>query len=352
MDDFPICQICKQQFTLKGPVPYLLPCLHAVCETCVTSTAGGVISCSTCQREVNLTETQLQKDVVRQREIFHLTAKHRPTELLCTHEDDGNQAVCWCQECDDLFCEYCQTLHGTFKATRKHAVQDIAEIQPGSMDLEQPCSIHGKHPLEFWDKDCNVLICIKCKIGSHAEHDVEDIEVATQSARSQIEANEKEVVSVGSRHHSRIRKAKDEMRVTDETSNTLIGNISHTFHSLKAVLDQREKEVMVALEQSKLQRKSHLEKKITTSESSHQRCKMTADYIQKTLFYGSKSDLLVTKKIIGETTQACVPPPATEDYLPLPVFSTAGLEQLQSAMSSFGSIQTTMSSRESSFQGK
>ncbi|XP_046557820.1 uncharacterized protein LOC124267022 [Haliotis rubra] len=49
MDDFPKCSVCQHQFTLKGPAPYLLPCLHAVCETCVTSVAGGVISCSTCQ---------------------------------------------------------------------------------------------------------------------------------------------------------------------------------------------------------------------------------------------------------------------------------------------------------------
>ncbi|XP_046569794.1 E3 ubiquitin-protein ligase TRIM33-like [Haliotis rubra] len=153
MDIFPKCSVCHQQFVLKGPAPYLLPCLHAVCETCVTSAAAGVISCSTCQTEVNLTDTSLQKDAVRQKEIFHLTAKHRPTELLCTHEDDGNQAVCWCRECEELLCEYCQNMHSSFKLTRKHVLQNLSDFKPAVSNIPTPCSIHSHDTLYLLIRD-------------------------------------------------------------------------------------------------------------------------------------------------------------------------------------------------------
>ncbi|XP_067670386.1 E3 ubiquitin-protein ligase TRIM33-like [Haliotis asinina] len=248
MDDFPKCTVCQQLFTLKGPTPYLLPCLHAVCETCVTPAAGGVISCSACQKEINVTDTSLQKDAVRQKEIFHLTAKYRPTELLCTNEDDGNQAVCWCQECEEFLCEYCQNMHSSFKPTRPHVVETIEETAPGNIQAEPVCKLHKRYPLEYFDKNCNILICAKCRLGDHAEHDVGDVVVAADAAKGRIEQHGKTVTAHHTSHQAYLKSISKAMNDTQEASSALKETIHHTFHSLRTQLDQREKELIIDLD--------------------------------------------------------------------------------------------------------
>ncbi|XP_071085183.1 protein PML-like [Haliotis cracherodii] len=339
MDRFPKCDGCKKQFTLKGPIPYLLPCLHAVCETCVTSAAGGVISCSTCQREVNLTDTSLQKDAVRQKEIFHLTVKHRPTDLLCTHEDDGNQAVCWCQECEEFLCEYCQNIHNSFKATRRHVVETFGDTESRGMHAEPVCQLHNPYPLEYFDKNCNISICFKCRIGEHAEHDVEDLNVSADAAKGRIEQHGKNVTAYHTCHQAYLKSVSKVVNDTKNTSSALKEAIHHTFHSLRTQLDQREKELVTDLENQTKQELSKLHIVQVTSESESERCKWTSDYIRTVLKYASNSDFLSLERSIQDTAKTHLRsvPPETHSASAAS-FNTGGLEKLKSYISDFGSV--------------
>ncbi|XP_046584114.1 protein PML-like isoform X2 [Haliotis rubra] len=326
-------------FTLKGPAPYLLPCLHAVCETCVTSAAGGVISCSTCQREVNLKDTSLHKDTVRQKEIFHLTVKHRPTELLCTNDDDGNQAVCWCPECEDFLCEYCQNMHNSVKATRRHVVETIVDTAPGSMQAEPVCKLHKRYPLEYFDKSCNILICYKCRLGDHAEHDVGDVDVAADAAKVRIEQHGKNVTAHHTSHQAYLKSINKAVNDTKKTSSAVKETIHHTFHSLRTQLDQREKELIIDLDNQTKQELANLGIEQVTSEGESERCKFTSDYIKTVLRYASNSDFLTLESSIQETTKThlrSVPPEVYSS--PAAAFNTRGLDKLQSDISNFGSV--------------
>ncbi|XP_048258266.1 transcription intermediary factor 1-beta-like [Haliotis rufescens] len=337
MDTFPKCSVCHQEFTLKGPVPYLLPCLHAVCEKCVTSAAVGVISCSTCQREVNLTDTSLQKDAVRQKEIFHLTVKHRPTEILCTHENDGNQAVCWCQECEEFLCEYCQNLHNGFKATRRHVVETFRDT--GDMFVEQVCKLHNRYPLEYFDKNCNISICAKCRLGEHSEHDVEDLDLAADAAKGRIEQHGKNVTAHHTCQQAYLKSVSKVVNDTKNTSSALKEAIHHTFLSLRTQLDQREKELVIDLENQTKQELSKLHTIQATSEGESKRCKWTSDYIRTALRYASNSDFLTLESSIQDTAKTHLRsvPPETHSA-PAASFNTGGLEKLKSYISDFGSV--------------
>ncbi|XP_071084957.1 protein PML-like [Haliotis cracherodii] len=339
MDHFPKCDGCKKQFTLKGPIPYLLPCLHAVCETCVTSAAGGVISCSKCQREVNLTDTSLQKDAVRQKEIFHLTVKHRPTDLLCTHEDDGNQAVCWCQECEEFLCEYCQNMHNSFKATRRHVVETFGDTESRGVHAEPVCQLHNPYPLEYFDKNCNISICFKCRLGEHAEHDVEDLNVSADAAKGRIEQHGKNVTAHHTCHQAYLKSVSKVVNDTKNTSSALKEAIRHTFHSLRTKLDQREKELVINLENQTKQELSKLHTVQVTSEGERERCKWTSDYIRTVLRYASNSDFLTLECSIqdrAKTHQRSVSPETHSASAAR--FNTGGLEKLKSYISDFGSV--------------
>ncbi|XP_067659726.1 E3 ubiquitin-protein ligase TRIM33-like isoform X3 [Haliotis asinina] len=344
MDPFPKCSVCQQQFTLKGPAPYLLPCLHAVCETCVTSAAGGVISCSTCQREVNLTDTSLQRDGVRQKEIFHLTAKHRPTELLCTHEDDGNQAVCWCQECEELLCEYCQNMHNSFKATRRHVVETFTDTTPGSMYAESVCKLHDRYPLEYFDKNCNVLICAKCRLGEHADHNVTDLNVAADAAKGRVQEHQRNVSAYRISHQAYLTSISKAINDTKKTSSDLKEAIHYTFHSLRTQLDQREKELIIELENKTKQELSNLNTKQGTSEGESERCKWASEYIKKILRYASNWDFLTLESSIQESAKTYLTSLPPDTYRSCATaLNTRGLDKLKSEISEFGSIRASCS---------
>ncbi|XP_046546292.1 transcription intermediary factor 1-beta-like isoform X2 [Haliotis rubra] len=339
MDTFPKCSVCQQQFTLKGPAPYLLPCLHAVCEMCVTSAAGGVISCSTCQREVNLTEASLQKDEVRQQEIFHLAIKHCPTKLLCTHEDDGNQAVCWCQECEELLCEYCQNMHSSFRLSRNHSVYNFVDIAPQNLVRETNCRIHNRYPLDLFDKSCNTSICSRCLRGEHAGHEVEDLDEAALGGKQRIEQHVKDLSSLLTDQQTHLQSIRQDRKFTDSTQNTLKGTIALTFQSLRSQLDQREKELLIDLESQTKETKETLHALQTSCETEHVRCNDVAGYIRKSLLYASKSALLKLESSVDRVTRTYLETASPQTYdVATAVFNTNGLSKLKSDMSGFGTI--------------
>ncbi|XP_046343069.2 uncharacterized protein LOC124123911 [Haliotis rufescens] len=339
MDTFPKCSVCQQQFTLKGPVPYLLPCLHAVCETCVTSAAGGVISCSTCQREVNLTDTSLQKDAVRQKEIFHLTVKYRPTELLCTNDDDGNQAVCWCEECEDFLCEYCQNMHSSFKRTRNHPVHKFGDIIPQNLGNETNCSIHNRYPLDLFDKTCNMSICGRCSRGDHADHEVEDLDEAAEGVKQRIEQHGRDLSALLSRQQTHLQSIRQDTKLADRTQNPLRETIGHTFQSLRSQLDQREKELLIDLESQTRETKATLRALQTSCEEDQAKCTGVLDYIRKSVIYASKSVLLQLESSVEGITRTCLETAAPQTHdVPTAAFNNNGLSKLKSDMSAFGTI--------------
>ncbi|XP_048248963.1 transcription intermediary factor 1-alpha-like isoform X1 [Haliotis rufescens] len=341
MDTFPKCSVCHQEFTLKGQVPYLLPCLHAVCETCVTSAAGGVISCSKCQREVNLTDTSLQKDAVRQKQIFHLTVKHRPTELLCTHEDDGNQAVCWCQECEEFLCEYCQNMHSSFKLSRNHVVHNFGDINPQNLEIETNCSIHERYPLDLFDKSCIMCICSQCRRGEHADHEVGYLDEAAEGVTQRIEQHGKDLSALLSRQQTHLQSIRQETQLTNRTQDTLRKTIEHTFRSLRSQLDQREKELLIDLESQTRETKATLHALEASCEEHHARCTDISGYIRKCLLYASKSVLLQLETTVEGMTRTCLETASPETHdVPEAVFNTNGLSKLKSDMSGFGNITT------------
>ncbi|XP_048243118.1 uncharacterized protein LOC125376005 [Haliotis rufescens] len=339
MDTFPKCSVCQQQFTLKSPVPYLLPCLHAVCETCVTSAAGGVISCSTCQRKVYLTDTSLQKDAVRQKEIFHLTVKHHPTELLCTNEDDGNQAVCWCQECEEFLCEYCQNMHSRIKLTRNHVLQNFCDMEPTVSKIPTFCGIHKYHPLYLFDKSCKKLICAKCRFDVHADHEVVELDVAADTVAKKLDQHRNELSTLQARQQSHMQSIRQGTESTDRTHNTLKETIGHTFQSLRSQLDKREKELLIDLESQTKETKATLHAQLTTSEEEWKTCTGVLDYIAIVLLYASKSDLVELESYVGYITRTYLETAAPQTHVvPTAVFNTNSLSTLKSNISVFGAI--------------
>ncbi|XP_067668983.1 uncharacterized protein [Haliotis asinina] len=347
---FPTCSVCQQQFSLKGPAPYLLPCLHAVCETCVTSRTDGVMSCSTCQRQVDLEGTSLQKDAVRQKEIFYLTAKHRPTELLCTHEDDGNQAVCWCQECEELLCEYCQTMHSSLKVFRDHLLQNISDLVPTVSNIPTFCSTHKYDSLYLFDKSCQKLICARCRLGDHAEHDVEELDMVGEAVTKQLHLHKDVLSTLQDRRELNIKSVMNGRKSTQRMHSIWKETVDHTFQTLRSQLDQSEKEFLFDLERQSEEANATQHALLTTYENDWKICTGVLDYINKVLLYGSKLDILAVESSIRDMTQTCqdtATPEIRDNYLAL---CNNSMSKLKSITSGFASLLTSQSVKDADAQ--
>ncbi|XP_067669017.1 uncharacterized protein [Haliotis asinina] len=346
-DTFPKCSVCQLQFTLRGPAPYLMPCLHAVCETCLTSAAGGVISCSTCHREVDLTDTSLQKDAVRQKEIFHLTVKHRPAELLCAN-NDGNQAVCWCQDCKQILCEYCQNMHITFKLFREHVLQSFSDMVPIVSNIPTFCSSHKHNALDLFDTSCQKLICARCKLHRHADHDVEELGVAADAVTKQFHHLKDELLKLQARQTTHMESVRQEIKFTDRTHDTLKENIGHTLKTLRSLLEQRESELMTDLERQTKEAKATKEAILSTIQNDRETCTDVSDYIEKILHYAPKVHILELKSRVGGIARSCLEDVRPKTHVVLPaVFKTDRLSELKSVISVFGAITTNVGNVES-----
>ncbi|XP_046566291.1 uncharacterized protein LOC124274959, partial [Haliotis rubra] len=73
-----------------------------------------------------------------------------------------------------------------------------------------------------------------------------------------------------------------------EDSSAVEETIHHTFHSLRTQLDQREKELIIDLDNQTKQKLSNLHIEQVTSEGESERCKWTSDYIKTVLRYASE----------------------------------------------------------------
>ncbi|XP_067670259.1 E3 ubiquitin-protein ligase TRIM56-like [Haliotis asinina] len=345
MDTFPLCSLCQMQFTMKGPAPYLLPCLHAVCETCMASAAGDVIMC-TCQRKVNLTDTSLKKDAIRQKEVFYLTVKHRPTALLCTYDDDGNQAMCWCQDCEEFLCEYCQNTHSSFKATKMHSVHTLLEMEPSQIDGHPFCSIHKFYPLDRFDKDCKTLLCDRCMREGHDSHDVADLTVIAEATKQQIEHHSQAMSLLQTRQQSQIERIGKDIEVTETTFNSLEKTIRQTFDSLRDQLDQKEKECISDIAGRTKQIKSNLQNLQGRFTDNQMRSSGASDYIRKTLQYASKSDMLALDKVLKEETKNCIDSVPPNYETPVLALNMDKLDDLNDKISNIDNISKVGSASE------
>ncbi|XP_067668212.1 E3 ubiquitin-protein ligase TRIM33-like [Haliotis asinina] len=230
-------------------------------------------------------------------------------------------------------------MHNSFKATRRHVVETIVDAAPGSIHTKPICKLHNPYPLDYFEKNCNILICAKCRLSDHAEHDVGDVGVAADAARGRIKQHEKSVSARHTTHKAHVKNISKVINDTKKTSSDLKEAIHHAFHSLRTQLDQRKKELIIEFENQTKQDLSNLDTEQVTSEGESERCKGISDYINTVLRYASNLDFLTLESSMQGTTKTQLGSlPPERHRTPAAKFNTRGLDKLKSDISTFGSV--------------
>ncbi|XP_067685663.1 uncharacterized protein [Haliotis asinina] len=346
--EFPKCVVCSTSFSYRGPQPHLLPCLHPVCEDCLKAQEVTTLDCSVCLKSHDKNVGSFPEDNVVLGDVLNQTMKHRPSDFQCTNKMDGNQAMYWCQDCEDYFCEHCHISHSEVKATRNHTMKWISDLPCTSRKSQSICQKHGQR-LDVYDKDCDCFICFECCYEDHARHGTDRADLFLSREHDVLSAYLKSV----SERKKKIISAKETVLVQatciEEKAVSLRDAVQHTFSELRDVIDQREKEVLVELDQTLEAMRKINDSRLSVLESSETCCRTIFDYINKTFLYASPSHLHKVKSSITRAFESCkeADVPTVHTNEPCVVFSKQGFPDLKSFVSSFGGFMTSVTPTES-----
>ena len=194
------CPLCLE--TVNNPKT--LPCIHSFCLECLDKHANfarrqlqATIKCPVCQTFFQIPEGDSFKNLPASyhlnRLVDVLALKDGGTQAQkCSSCDENNTASSYCFVCQIFLCTACFEAHQRLKTTRGHRnvvieklnVQDVQElIHRPAMCSQQ---YHENQPLEFYCKECKVLICQKCCIVSHNRHTITDTQKAAQVQKMQM----------------------------------------------------------------------------------------------------------------------------------------------------------------------
>ncbi|CAH1778008.1 unnamed protein product [Owenia fusiformis] len=206
--DYLKCKVCNSKFNK----PILLPCLHTVCKACIgsytqretgTSEANSniektptdndsisdeahVIECPICATEIETDKTGdiLKLDNPFMTNLLDLAWCNEPNDKecdYCAYENATSTATHRCLDCRDSMCDDCTGAHKRTKLTRRHKVAPYEQIYESRYDFDirdlqhLNCSTHPKELIILFCKRCERLVCQKCQVKDHNQHELHSI---------------------------------------------------------------------------------------------------------------------------------------------------------------------------------
>lgn len=175
------CPSCKGIYA----DPMLLPCLHSMCQKCLSAiytkhASHGSITCPQCEEEIHKPVNGVDGF---QRNYFldgivsiHTTKTAKDIRCkICELQNKDTFAILKCLNCGDFLCEDCGKAHTLTRMTMGHEVQPLADLTDGKQDKEIrakqqiTCNIHGE-PIKYYCETCSVPVCRECQLVNHVGH--------------------------------------------------------------------------------------------------------------------------------------------------------------------------------------
>ena len=189
------CTLCLDVFT----EPKMLSCLHSFCSNCLTlyvsrNHENQTLNCPICRTEWDNVKNPIEKlpiDSVLNAELNHwnelLDIKEKN---FCGCREEGEErleAIVYCIECEEHFCEECQKAHNRLAKNKKHSMGPIEEISKTSKKPSSSCLNHPDKELQLYceSKSCEYPICPSCMI-DHKGHHVVPIDHVLEGIKNNL----------------------------------------------------------------------------------------------------------------------------------------------------------------------
>eukprot|EP01120_Amphizonella_sp_Union-15-10_P017547 TRINITY_DN977_c0_g1_i2.p1 TRINITY_DN977_c0_g1~~TRINITY_DN977_c0_g1_i2.p1 ORF type:complete len:274 (+),score=-2.47 TRINITY_DN977_c0_g1_i2:43-864(+) len=185
------CPICFETFEAKGShEPRLLPCGHTFCFSCLSLLFSKLpsnfdlyfnFSCPLCRDSSTVRSVQDFKLNLALRDVLENEALPETPSKPCSICDSG--AENYCPTCKFLLCSDHSKVHRESKA---HQLAPVPQHIDATVKM---CKLHPTELPECFCKNCNVVLCYRCVVEDHLNHDCVKIGYVSEKRNSEKPKN-------------------------------------------------------------------------------------------------------------------------------------------------------------------
>ena len=249
------CAVCQGHYQQAK----LLPCNHYYCGACIEKLAkhsrGKPFVCPECRKETSLppggvAELQGAFFVERMKDLYGKMAKGEgKVEAVCEQCAEG-KSVAFCRNCTEFICGDCVRSHQKMKVFAGHVVASLEDLKTGETKNsplnESPppkCPDHGKS-IRIFCFDCDQLICRDCIIIDHDGHNFNFLKKCAPESRKTLRDSLAPLQKVQADIADAEKTVDAEQVKVDAQKKEVCKSIELSFDNLRALLDQREVELV------------------------------------------------------------------------------------------------------------
>nr|XP_056706240.1 tripartite motif-containing protein 42 [Euleptes europaea] len=264
------CPLCKELFLH----PFMLPCNHCLCEKCIKISQQRaevienyfIITCPICskahclpfahkiQLRMNYLRARLARRYMRRYGFLKWRFDKSKIPIYCQVCIERRRAVKRCVTCQLNYCKVCLTAYHQDVSAQNHVFTNV------SYDVweEKNCILHPDALVSKYCLDDHELLCDYCKESWHIDHEVVALPLACSQQSAALFstiAKFKKVRYVIDNDLMEILVLKSNFKSYKEAKRR---EIRDGFFRLKNILNEREKEMMEAVENLELQKQKRL----------------------------------------------------------------------------------------------
>ena len=301
------CAVCQGHYEKAK----LLPCNHYYCGACIEKIAkrarGKPFDCPECRKEIFLppggvAELQGAFFVERMKDVYGTMAKAEGKMEAVCEQCSGEKATAFCRQCEEFICADCERSHKKMKVFNSHVVASLVDLKKGGVKNiplkeapEVKCPGHNQ-VIGLFCFDCDRLICRDCTIIDHCRHEFEfqnkcapesrktlrDSLAPLQKVQADIVSAEKTLAT----EHANVVAQKEEV----------CKSIEQSFDILKALLDQRKKELVKKATTLAQKKKDALSDQKKVFQVAKKEIQLLVELIERNIESTSDQDLMSIRK--------------------------------------------------------
>ena len=256
LEDEITCAVCHGHYQEAK----LLPCMHYYCRACIEKLAersrGRPFPCPECRKDTTLPSggaEQLQSAffVERMKDVYGKMAKAEgKVEAVCESCSLKGKAIAFCRQCTAFLCAHCVEQHKRLRVFAGHKVDTLEDLKKGgALDIplkEAPppkCPEHDEL-MKIFCFDCNCLICRDCTVIDHNGHKFNFLKKCATESRKSLRDSLTPLRKVQANITGADKKLVATEAQVDAQEKEVCQTIKRSFAQLKAVLEQRETELL------------------------------------------------------------------------------------------------------------
>ena len=286
----------------------LLPCNHYYCRACIESLAkrsrGQPFPCPECRRDATLPSgdvEQLQSAffVERMKDVYQKMAKvEGKVEAVCESCLKKGKAVSFCRQCTAFLCAHCVKQHRVLRVFEGHKVESLDDLKRGGAKhvplKEAPptkCPEHDK-AMKIFCFDCNSLICRDCLLYDHREHNSNFLKKCATEARKTLRDSLTPLQRVKDNIADANKKLAGTKTQVGSQEEEVCKSVEQSFRQLKAVLEQRETELVKKVQTLAKKKKDALTAQMKGLEMAQTEIQSLVEFVKRNVQNISDQDLM------------------------------------------------------------